>query len=91
VSLADRAEEIDDYLQGEEARLPWQLYYLGLAVTSAAFYLLVSFEVSAFTAVSEFAAGLGVVGAFVAVAVAHYVYTRYADSRMPPELVNTRR
>ena len=90
VSLAERAEDIDEYLRGEDERLPWQLYYLGLAVASAVFYLLVSFEVSAFAAISEFVAGLVIVGAFLALAVANFVYSRYADSRMPPELVNTR-
>jgi len=90
VQLASRAEEIDDYLQGEEERVPWQLYYLGLAVVSAVFYFLVSFDVSVFAAIDAFTAGLIIIVAFAALAVAHFLYTRYADRRMPPELVNSR-
>lgn len=91
VGLSDRAVEIDQFLQGEEERPPWQLYYLALAVAGAVFYAAVSIDVPGFTAISEVLAGLVVVLAFAILAVAHVLYNRYGSQRVPPELVNTRR
>lgn len=91
VGLTDRALEIDRFLQGEDEEPPWQLYYLGLAIAGALFYAAVSLGVPAFAAIPEFVAGLVVVVAFGVVAVAHLLYNRYGDRRVPPELVSTRR
>ncbi len=91
VALADRADDIGRYLGSESNEVPWQLYYLGLAVLGAVFYALVALDASVFAGISELVAGVVVVAVVGVVAVAHLVYSRYATTGIPPELVSTRR
>jgi DNA-binding transcriptional ArsR family regulator len=90
ISLTDHVDEFGPYLGWEERSRSWQPIYLGLAAVSIVLYGLVTFDVGPFAAISEVVAGLGIVGAFVIVAMWHHIASRGASVRMPSDLIEER-
>lgn len=88
VSLANAASQINPYLSpdgNDEGQTQWQALYLVLALVSGAVYLLVAFDVSVFSLVSEFMVGVVIVLAFAFVATIHYLVTRRREPDIPSE------
>ncbi len=90
ITLTDHIDEFGPYLGWSRRELPWGRYYLALAVASAVLYSLVTFEVSVFGQLPEFAAGMGIVVSFALLALAQYYLARRASVEMPRELVSER-
>jgi DNA-binding transcriptional ArsR family regulator len=88
VALADRADELGSYLSSNDETLPWQMYYLAVAVAGALLYSLVAFDVAVFAAVPEYVAGIAIIVAFGLSAVAHYLYNRYHEPEIDADLVS---
>jgi hypothetical protein len=90
VSLTDRAEQLDVYLEvvpGED--IPWSEYYLGLGIVGLAALAVVGLDVGFFAAVPDIAAGAFLAVAFVASAAANYYYQHenlVGGPAEPPEL-----
>lgn len=95
LSLANGASQIGAYLsvdEEDERQVRWQELYILLAAVSGALYALVAFDVAVFAAVSDLIVGIAIVLAFAGLAIAHYVYTRRAESDIPAEaLIQNRR
>ncbi|WP_247010600.1 DUF7344 domain-containing protein [Halorientalis litorea] len=90
VELTDRAHEIDSYLTVSTSDVPWQQFYLGLALVSAAMLTLVWLSVGPFAAIPEVAVGVGITVAFAVSAIGHYLYRRQERQRIPRELERNR-
>lgn len=86
VSLTDRAHRIDDYLTETSRPVPWQLFYLGIAVTSAALLGLVWFDIGIFADVAAILIGGIITAAFAVTALGHYIHWRRQRAEVPPEL-----
>jgi len=91
VALAARADELGSYLGTDESEIPWQMYYLAVAVVGALLYTLVAFDVSVFAGVPENVAFVAIIVAFVLSAVAHYLYNRLHEPEIDADLVNVNR
>jgi hypothetical protein len=74
VALTERAADIDETLDRDEAEVPWQWLYLGVAVTGLVAILLAPFAGGG--SGTQFRIGLFVLGAIAVIAVANYVYAR---------------
>lgn len=70
VSIAAKASEIDPLLGEQGSEPAWYLYYFGLAVVSS---LLVVASVVGL-AIPQIALAVGIIGAFVALTIAHVAY-----------------
>jgi len=90
VELTDRALEIDSYLSVSTSTIPWQQFYLGLALVSAAMLTLVWLGVGPFGAIPEVVVGVGITVGFAVSAIAHYLYRRQERRRVPKELERNR-
>lgn len=77
IYLQDNVEQLERYLpESEDAGRDWRRIYLGLAAVGTVFYVLVTFDVPPFDAVSG-----GLAGALVLAAVAAVVGAQYLSER----------
>lgn len=90
VELTDRAQEIDSYLTVSTGDAPWQRFYFGLALVSAAVLALVWLDAGPLVAIPEVAVSGGITVAFAVSAVAHYLDRRQKRQRIPRELGRNR-
>lgn len=86
VALTDRVHQIDDYLTETSRPIPWQQFYMTLAVISALMLGLVWFDVGLFATIPEIVVGLVITTGFAISAAAHYLYWRAQRRSVPPEL-----
>lgn len=83
IELTQAARQINGYMpEGDDDETPWHLYYAGLAISSALFYVLVAAEVAIFGALSLSIAGILIVSGFVALSVTHYVRSKRNGQRV---------
>lgn len=88
VELTSGANEIGSYLSMDDTqdeRTRWQESYIALALISGALYILVAFEVSVFSLISDLQIGIAIILAFLVLATAHYLYSRRDGSEIPAE------
>lgn len=77
VELTDTATQLRPYVEEEAPReRPWALYYLGLTIVGLATYGAVQLGIPGVAILSVTQVGLGVLLAFLALAVAHYLERR---------------
>jgi DNA-binding transcriptional ArsR family regulator len=75
VQLTDRAGQLDPYLETEEeSSLPWQLFYVGIAILGGILYALSLFEVAIFSTVPPIAITAGLVVSIVGLVTIQYAY-----------------
>lgn len=86
VELTDRVHRIDDYLTETSEPIPWQQFYMALALLSGALLLLVGLDVGPFGTIPELVVGLVVTVGFAISATAHYLYWRSQRQQVPSEL-----
>lgn len=87
VEPTDRALEIDSYLTVSSSQpIPWQQFYLGLALVSGVMLALVAFDVGPFATIPEVVVGVGITVGFAVSAIAHYLYWRQQRRQIPREL-----
>jgi len=86
VELTDRVHRIDDYLTETTQPIPWQQFYMALAVISAALLGLVWFDVSVFAEIPAIVVGIAITVGFAVSATAHYLYWRSQRQQVPREL-----
>jgi hypothetical protein len=90
VSLTERAEQLDIYLEVVPARdIPWSEYYLALGAVSLALLVAVVLGIGPFAAFSGVAVGTFVTVAFALSAAANYYYQNdrlLGSTDQPPEL-----
>lgn len=86
IELTSQAHEVDDYLTETSQPIPWQQFYLALAVISAVLLALVWLEVSVFATIPALVVGIVITTGFTISAAAHYLYWRAQRRRVPPEL-----
>lgn len=90
IELTDQVNEFGPYLGWEDRPRPWQAIYVGAALMSGLFYLLVTFDISVFALVPEVVAGGIVIGAFAGIAIWHYLHVRRTRVDFPIELIDNR-
>lgn len=83
VTLLSTVRGLGRYLAAEEEPFPWQLYYLGLAGVSLAFYLLVLLDVPGFALIPNTAAVVLVIVAFGLSAIAQSLIEGRTDWSLP--------
>jgi hypothetical protein len=88
VELTDRVHRIEDYLTETSRPIPWQQFYLALAVVSAVMLALVWFEVSIFGEIPAVVVGIVITTGLAIAASAHYLYWRSQRRTVPNELRN---
>ncbi|WP_313696262.1 DUF7344 domain-containing protein [Halorarum halobium] len=92
IELTGTVGQLERYLPEEEREEPpWQALYIGTAAVGGLFYLLTVVDAPLFAGVPDAVAGVVVVGAFLAVTVAQYVYTRFVTNGREMTLVERRR
>jgi hypothetical protein len=85
VSLTNRAFQIDSYLDDTEPTIPWQSFYLALAVISAILLALVWLNVGVFAQIPALVVSLVLIGGFLVSAMTHYFVTRVRRKQVPAE------
>lgn len=90
VALTERAHRIDDYLMETSRPVPWQQFYLGLALLSGVVLALVWLNVGPFAGVPGLAVGVVITVGFAVSALAHYLYWRRQRQQVPAELKEKR-
>jgi len=85
VSLTNRAFQIDSYLDDTEPTIPWQSFYLALAVISAILLALVWLNVGVFAQIPALVVSLVLIGGFLISAMTHYFVTRVRRKQVPAE------
>jgi len=86
VELTDRVHRIDYYLTETTDPIPWQRFYLALAVISAVMLALDWFEVGIFAQIPAVVVGIVITTGFAVSATAHYLYWRSQRRSVPAEL-----
>lgn len=76
VELTDRAEELVQYLPGDDRRVPWPLYYLALVVGSGVLNLFVLSDISVFGLVPDVTAGAVIIVTVGVLSVVHLFVER---------------
>lgn len=72
VRLLSRARQCEPYLEtATESQRPWYLYYGGLAVLSALFYLAVIGDIPGVSTINSFTAGIIVLAGFLGLTIVH--------------------
>lgn len=86
VELTSRVHRIDDYLTESSSPVPWQQFYLALAVISTLLLGLVWLDVWVFAAVPGAVVGIVISTAFAIAATVHYLNWRSQRRQVPDEL-----
>jgi len=86
VSLTNKVHRIDDYLTESSSPIPWQQFYLALALISAVMLGLVWFDVGIFGQIPALVVGIVITTGFAISASAHYLYWRSRRQQVPEEL-----
>ena len=86
VELTERVHRIDDYLTESSSPIPWQQFYLALAVISAVMLGLVWLDVWIFATIPAVVVGVVITTGFAISATAHYLYWRSQRKQVPGEL-----
>lgn len=86
VELTDRVHRIDDYLTETSSPIPWQQFYLALAVASGVLLGLVWLDIWFFSLIPVVVVGVVITTGFTIAATAHYLYWRSQRRQVPNEL-----
>lgn len=92
IRLADRANELDDYLSDQSSEsVPWDKYYLGLSVLSGLLVVGVWAGVPPLASLSELMTAFLILAVFTVFAVTqHFHTTQRKSNELPPELSRTK-
>lgn len=88
IRLTNRASEVTAYLEDARTEYPWSLYFLVLSAIGSLTLVAVAADVPVFASIPDLVASAIVVGAFLALSVAYYLYR---DSGVPDPMQQLRR
>lgn len=86
VALTNKVHRIDDYLTESSRPIPWQQFYLALAIISGVMLALVWLDVGIFAQIPALVVGIVITTGFAISATAHYLYWRSTRRQVPEEL-----